>query len=40
LARTIRLTPQKPTHSLPQMGAGQALARAIEEVIEAGEALI
>ena len=31
---------RKPTHSLPQMGAGNALAHAVEEVTEAGEALL
>jgi hypothetical protein len=29
---------RKPTHSLPQMGAGEATTRAAEEVFEAGEA--
>jgi hypothetical protein len=36
LARTARFMARKPTHSLPQMGAGKALAHAVEEVIEAG----
>jgi hypothetical protein len=40
LARTARFTPRKPTHRLPQMGAGKAMARAVEEAIEAGEARI
>ena len=39
-ARTARLTARKRTHSLPQMGTGKALARAVEEVLEAGEARI
>ena len=40
LARTACFTVRKPTHSLPQMGAGNALAHAVEEVTEAGEALL
>jgi hypothetical protein len=40
LASTARFTPRKPTHRLPQMSVCKALAHAIEEVVEAGEAPI